>query len=92
MYNLELRSDTFTKPTPAMLDAMMNANVGDDVFQEDETTKTLEQKCAAMFGYDDALLCLSGTMANQIAVGTYQRTAGIQDIICLLYTSDAADE
>lgn len=80
MYNLELRSDTFTKPTPAMLDAMMNANVGDDVFEEDETTKLLERKCAAMFGYDAALLCLSGTMANQIAITAHAKAG--EEVIC----------
>ena len=80
MYNLELRSDTFTKPTPAMLDAMMNANVGDDVFEEDETTKSLERKCAAMFGYDAALLCLSGTMANQIAITAHAKAG--EEVIC----------
>ena len=80
MYNLELRSDTFTKPTPAMLDAMMNANVGDDVFEEDETTKLLERKCAAMFGYEDALLCLSGTMANQIAITAHAKAG--EEVIC----------
>ena len=80
MYNLELRSDTFTKPTPAMLDAMMNANVGDDVFEEDETTKSLERKCAAMFGYEDALLCLSGTMANQIAITAHAKAG--EEVIC----------
>ena len=80
MYNLELRSDTFTKPTPAMLDAMMNAHVGDDVFEEDETTKTLERQCATMFGYENALLCLSGTMANQIAITAHTKAG--EEVIC----------
>lgn len=80
MFNLELRSDTFTKPTPAMLDAMMHAEVGDDVFEEDPTTIRLEQKAATMFGYEAALFCLSGTMANQIAI-TVHTKAG-DEVIC----------
>ncbi len=80
MHNLELRSDTFTKPTPGMLDAMMRAEVGDDVFEEDETTRNLEQHCADMFGYEDALLCLSGTMANQIAISAHTKAG--DEVIC----------
>ena len=51
---IDLRSDTVTKPTPAMLDAMMNAEVGDDVFGEDPTIAELEKKTASMFGMDGA--------------------------------------
>lgn len=65
---IELRSDTFTKPTPAMLDAMMIAEVGDDVFGEDTTVTLLEQKAADMFGMQAALFCASGTMSNQLAI------------------------
>jgi len=50
--NLELRSDTFTKPTLEMLEAMFTAKVGDDVFEEDETTNALENKAANIFGYE----------------------------------------
>lgn len=65
---VDLRSDTVTKPTPGMLDAMMNAKVGDDVFGEDETINTLEEKAAAMFGMEAGIFCPSGTMTNQIAI------------------------
>ncbi len=65
---VDLRSDTVTKPTPAMLEAMMNAKVGDDVFGEDETVNALEIKAAATFGMETGLFCPSGTMTNQIAI------------------------
>ena len=65
---INLTSDTLTKPTPAMLDAMMHAEVGDDVFGQDPTTKALEKKMADMFGHEAALFCPSGTMSNQIAI------------------------
>ncbi|GAA3980544.1 threonine aldolase family protein [Mucilaginibacter dorajii] len=65
---VDLRSDTVTKPTPGMLEAMWSAKVGDDVFGEDETINTLEQKAAAMFGMEAGLFCPSGTMTNQIAI------------------------
>lgn len=65
---VDLRSDTVTKPTPAMLEAMWSAEVGDDVFGEDETINALEQKAAAMFGMEAGLFCPSGTMTNQIAI------------------------
>jgi threonine aldolase len=65
---VDLRSDTVTKPTPGMLDAMMNARIGDDVFGEDETVNELEAKAAAMFGMEAGIFCPSGTMTNQIAI------------------------
>lgn len=65
---VDLRSDTVTKPTPDMLEAMWNAKVGDDVFGEDETVNALEEKAAAMFGMEAGLFCPSGTMTNQIAI------------------------
>jgi threonine aldolase len=65
---IDLRSDTVTKPSKPMLEAMMNANVGDDVFSEDPTVKALEEYCAALFGMEAGLFCPSGTMSNQIAV------------------------
>jgi threonine aldolase len=65
---IDLRSDTVTRPTPAMLDAMLRARVGDDVFGDDETVNALQAKAAALFGKDAALFCPSGTMTNQIAV------------------------
>jgi threonine aldolase len=65
---VDLRSDTVTKPTPGMLEAMMHAQVGDDVFGEDPTINALESKLAAMFGIEAGLFCPSGTMSNQIAI------------------------
>nr|WP_184549434.1 GntG family PLP-dependent aldolase [Mucilaginibacter sp. FT3.2] len=65
---VDLRSDTVTKPTPGMLEAMWSAKVGDDVFGEDETINHLEEKAAAMFGMEAGLFCPSGTMTNQIAI------------------------
>ncbi|WP_347374556.1 GntG family PLP-dependent aldolase [Aequorivita sp. Q41] len=65
---IDLRSDTVTRPTPGMLQAIMNAEVGDDVYKEDPTTNKLEQKLAEMFGMDAALFFPSGSMANQAAL------------------------
>lgn len=65
---VDLRSDTVTKPTPGMLEAMWSAKVGDDVFGEDETVTELEKKAAAIFGMEAGLFCPSGTMTNQIAI------------------------
>lgn len=65
---IDLISDTVTRPTPGMLQAMLSATVGDDVFREDPTINALETKVAAMFGHEAALFCPSGTMTNQIAV------------------------
>ncbi len=65
---IDFRSDTVTKPTKPMLEAMFNAKVGDDVFEEDPTIKALEEKAASMFGKEAALFCSSGTMTNQIAI------------------------
>lgn len=64
---IDLRSDTVTRPTPGMLDAMFSAKVGDDVFNEDPTVKALEEKTAVLFGKEAGLFCPSGTMTNQIA-------------------------
>ena len=68
---VELRSDTFTKPTPEMLQAMFNARVGDDVFGEDESINMLEAYTAEMFGMEAAVFCPSGTMTNQIAINVH---------------------
>lgn len=65
---VDLRSDTVTKPTPSMLEAMWSAKVGDDVFGEDETVNALEEKAANMFGMEAGIFCPSGTMTNQIAI------------------------
>ncbi|MDY8135529.1 GntG family PLP-dependent aldolase [Aquimarina sp. 2201CG5-10] len=65
---IDLRSDTVTKPTPEMLSAMMNAQVGDDVYKEDPSANALEEKIAQMFGKEKALFFPSGSMANQAAI------------------------
>ncbi|WP_310993022.1 threonine aldolase family protein [Aequorivita marina] len=66
--NIDLRSDTVTRPTQEMMQAIVNAEVGDDVYKEDTTTNKLEAKLAAMFGMDTALFFPSGSMANQAAI------------------------
>lgn len=65
---INLISDTVTKPTPGMLDAMMSAKVGDDVFKADPTINLFEEKVAKMFGKEAALFFPSGTMTNQTAI------------------------
>jgi threonine aldolase len=77
---IDFRSDTVTKPTPAMLQAMFNAKVGDDVFGEDETINALEEKVAAMFSMEAAIFCPSGTMTNQIAIKCHTQPG--DEIIC----------
>ncbi|MCW5912101.1 MAG: aminotransferase class I/II-fold pyridoxal phosphate-dependent enzyme [Cyclobacteriaceae bacterium] len=77
---VDLRSDTVTKPTPAMLQAMMQAEVGDDVFGEDPTVNNLEAKCAALLGMDAAVYCPSGTMTNQIGIKIL--TQPYNEVIC----------
>ena len=77
---VELRSDTFTKPTKAMLEAMMSAQVGDDVFGEDEVVNTLETKVATLFGMEAALFCPSGTMTNQLAIRVHCQPG--DEVIC----------
>ncbi len=77
---IDLRSDTVTKPTPGMLEAMMQAKVGDDVFSEDPTVKALEEKTAALFDMEAGLYCPSGTMTNQIAIRI--QTQPQQEVIC----------
>lgn len=79
MINVDLRSDTVTKPTQGMLQAMWNANVGDDVFGEDESINELEAKAAAMFGMEAAIFCPSGTMTNQIAIKCF--TSPLDELI-----------
>ncbi len=68
---VDLRSDTITKPTPAMRAAMAAAEVGDDVFGEDPTVRELEAETAALLGKEAAMFTPSGTMANQLAVRSH---------------------
>ncbi|MFD1777537.1 low-specificity L-threonine aldolase [Fredinandcohnia salidurans] len=70
---IDLRSDTVTKPTAEMRTAAYEAEVGDDVYQEDPTVIELEQTAANMLGKDAALFVTSGTQGNQIAVLTHTR-------------------
>lgn len=77
---IDLRSDTVTKPSQAMLQAIMSANVGDDVFSEDPTVNSLEEKVATMFGMEAALFCPSGTMTNQIAIKCHTQPG--DEVIC----------
>jgi len=65
----DFRSDTVTKPTPALRRAMAEAEVGDDVFGDDPTVLRLEERVSELFGKEAALFCPSGTMANQVAIG-----------------------
>ncbi len=77
---IDLRSDTVTRPTPPMLEAMFSARVGDDVFDEDPTVKELEAKAAALFSMEAGLFCPSGTMTNQIGIRIL--TQPQQEVIC----------
>jgi threonine aldolase len=77
---INLVSDTLTKPTPKMLEYMMSAEVGDDVFNEDPSVNALQNRVAEMFGKEAALFCPSGTMTNQIAIKI--NTKPLDDVIC----------
>jgi threonine aldolase len=77
---IDFRSDTVTKPTPQMLEAMMTARVGDDVFGEDPSINELEMMAADMFGMESALFCPSGTMTNQIAIKCHTQPG--DEVIC----------
>lgn len=77
---IDFRSDTVTKPGPAMLNAMMTAKVGDDVFEEDDSINALEAMAAKMFSMQAALFCPSGTMTNQIAIKCHTHPG--DEVIC----------
>ena len=78
--NIDLRSDTVTKPTKGMLEAMFSAEVGDDVFGEDPTINKLEEKCASLFGMEAGLFCSSGTQTNQVAIKLHTQPG--DEVIC----------
>ncbi|MFH4965291.1 GntG family PLP-dependent aldolase [Gaetbulibacter sp. M235] len=80
---IDLRSDTVTKPTKHMLEAMMQAKVGDDVFSEDPTVNALESRLATMFGKSKAVFFPSGTMANQTAIKLHTNPG--EQVICDKY-------
>src|ERR1700712_2167074 len=77
---IDLRSDTVTRPGAAMVDGMMHAKVGDDVFEEDPTVNRLEAFAAEMFGREAAIYCSSGTMSNQIAIKCHTQPG--DEVIC----------
>lgn len=79
-FMIDFRSDTFTKPTPGMLQHMFTAMVGDDVFGEDPSVNELEAMAANMFGMQAALFCPSGTMTNQIAIKCHTQPG--DEVIC----------
>lgn len=78
--NIDLRSDTVTKPTPEMLKQMLSAPVGDDVFGEDPTVNELQERLADMFGQEAGLFCPSGTMTNQIGINVHVQPG--DEVIC----------
>ncbi|KFE67678.1 low-specificity L-threonine aldolase [Hyalangium minutum] len=80
MKPIDFRSDTVTKPTPAMRRAMAEAEVGDDVYGEDPTVNRLEERIAERLGLEAALFVPSGTQANQIAMGVHCRPS--DEVIC----------
>lgn len=80
---IDLISDTVTRPTKEMLEVMMRAKVGDDVFKMDPTVNELQEKAAAMFGMEDALFFPSGTMANQTAIKLHTQPG--DQLICDKY-------
>jgi threonine aldolase len=88
---IDLRSDTMTRPTPAMRQAMANAEVGDDCFGEDPTVNRLEEAMATLLGKEAALLATSGTQGNQLAVRsqTHHGNEVIAEQYCHLFNSEA---
>lgn len=80
---IDLRSDTVTKPSKDMLEAMLKAEVGDDVFKEDPTVNALEERLADLFGKETALFFPSGSMANQTALKLHTKPS--EQVICDKY-------
>lgn len=77
---IDLRSDTVTRPSKGMLEAMMNARVGDDVFKEDPSVNLLEERTAKLFGKEAGVYCPSGTMTNQVAIKVHTQPG--DELIC----------
>jgi threonine aldolase len=77
---IDLRSDTVTRPDAAMREAAAAADVGDDVYGEDPTVNELEARTAEVLGTEDALFCVSGTMANQVAARTHTERG--HEVLC----------
>lgn len=80
MNMVDFRSDTVTKPSKEMLDAMFRASVGDDVYGEDPAVNELQEYAARLFGKEAALFCASGTQTNQIAINIHVKPGG--EVIC----------
>ncbi|MFZ4057959.1 MAG: threonine aldolase family protein [Ferruginibacter sp.] len=80
MNHADLRSDTFTQPDARMLEAMMKASVGDDVFGEDPSINLLEKQTADLFKMEAGLFCPSGTMTNQIGIKAHTQPG--EEVIC----------
>ena len=80
---IDLRSDTVTKPTQGMIDAMASASLGDDVYAEDPTVNALQSRLAAMFGKEKALFFPTGTMTNQAAIKLHTQPG--EQLICDKY-------
>lgn len=77
---IDLRSDTVTRPGEGMMEAMMEAELGDDVFGEDPTVNALQEYAAGLFGMEAALFCSSGTQTNQIAIKLHTQPG--DEVIC----------
>lgn len=77
---IDFRSDTFTRPTAGMLQAMFSAEVGDDVFKEDPSVNKLQKMLANIFDMEAGLFCASGTMSNQVAIKSHTQPG--DEIIC----------
>jgi threonine aldolase len=94
MADIDLRSDTVTRPTAAMRQAMAEAPVGDDVYGEDPTVRALEERVAELLGKERALFVPSGTMSNQLALMVHTRRG--DEVIagegshCICFESGAA--
>lgn len=94
MHVVDLRSDTVTKPTPEMREAMAKAVVGNASWGEDPTVNDLERRCADLFGKEDAMFVVSGTMGNQTALKVWASRRMAPEIVCHerahIYVNEAA--
>ena len=87
---IDLRSDTVTKPTPEMREAMAQADVGDDVYGDDPTVRALEQRTAELLGKEDAVYMPTGTMTNQVALRVHTESGDeiLADIGAHIYVNE----
>src|SRR5437879_2609520 len=88
---VDLRSDTVTRPTPGMWAAIRNAEVGDDVFEDDPTVNRLQERVADLLGKEAALFVPSGTMSNQICIKAQTRPGDelLCEAVCHIYNSES---